>query len=118
MAKKKSPVWFRKNAEEYFLGIASQGEKDKGMPTINGLALALGFCSKEELFGFQGESGCEAEVKVALTKLEEIIENALYKKDNYQAAKFILINHFSGWYDKNEKSEGGAITIIDDIGGA
>lgn len=118
MAKKKSPAWFRKNAQQYFYQGNEQGKNNNEMPTINGLALALGFCSKEELFDFKADETSMVEVKLALTRLEEIIERALYEKEKYQAAKFILTNHFVGWSDKAEKGEEGSITIIDDIGGA
>lgn len=97
-------------SSNYFL----QCENDNQFPTISGLAYALGFSSKDELLAFDGDDKCLLEVKRALLYIEKNLELALFNKDFYQPAKFILNTQFSGWSDKEEKSQV-PIYIVDDV---
>lgn len=79
-----------KNAEKFF------AELGDGIPTVSGLALAIGFKSRYELLNFEGNTKLSKAVKSALLKLESILESQLYRKETYSGAKTVLKSNF-GW---------------------
>ncbi len=73
-------------------------------PTITGLALSLGFRSRQELLNFQANSSeFDDIISVAKLKCEEFAERNLYSKD-YYGAKFSLENNFKGWGNGKKNS--------------
>lgn len=69
-------------------------------PTITGLALALGFASRQALLNYQGKSEFNDTITRAKTRVEEYAETRLFDRDGSNGAKFSLANNFKGWSDK------------------
>ena len=113
--KKISKPTIKKVVKDYFFTDKGETSITSDLLTINGLALALGFTSKEELLEFSGTEGEMREIKKALTYLEMLLERALYFKDSYQAARYVLASQFA-WKEKSDEKSDLRVTIIDDIG--
>lgn len=73
--------------------------------TVTGLALALGFRSREELIRFKGKRAYTDELVRALSRVEEYAEEKLFDKGQSAGAKFFLANNFKGWQDKPDNSD-------------
>lgn len=74
-------------------------------PTITGLALSLGFRSRQALLNYQSRSEAfEDIISVAKLKCEEYAERHLYDK-YYYGAKYSLENNFKGWGRSASASE-------------
>lgn len=71
-------------------------------PTVTGLALALGFTSRQALINYQAKEAFVDTVTRAKSRVEEYAETRLFDKDGANGAKFSLANNFSGWNDKQE----------------
>ncbi len=87
-------------------------------PTVTGLALALGFKTRQSLLNYQARSGAFNDIiTVAKSRCEEYAERRLYDRDGVNGAKFSLMNNFKGWREKaaDESSETEGVKIIDDI---
>ena len=78
-------------------------EKAPKPPTVTGLALALGFLSRQSLLEYQGKLEFSDTITRAKSYIEEYTERRLFDRDGVQGAKFSLINNFKGWSDKPEK---------------
>lgn len=76
---------------------------DAHPPTVTGLALALGFTSRQALINYQGRPEFVDTVTRAKSRCEEYAESRLYDKDGANGAKFSLGCNF-GWNSDNEKS--------------
>lgn len=129
--KYKSAAEIEARAEEYFRGLLpdsllsggghAQGgrQSEKALPpTICGLALALGFCSRQDLLVYSGKNaGLTQAVMRARLKVETFAENMLYEKETARAAEFVLRCNF-GWGKpespgtSGEGGDGGALEII------
>ena len=72
-------------------------------PTVTGLALALGFTSRQALLNYQAKKEFVDTVTRAKSRCEEYAESRLYDKDGANGAKFSLGCNF-GWNSENEKS--------------
>lgn len=86
--------------------------------TVTGLALALGFTSRQALLDYQDRKDFQAIVEKAKLKIENYAEMRLYDKDGWNGAKFNLQNNFKKWdADKaaQDDKKGPAINIICDI---
>ena len=83
-------------------------------PTITGLALALGFASRQALINYQGTPEFNDTVTRAKSRCEEYAESRLYDKDGANGAKFSLGCNF-GWREVTETklSTDGVKVIID-----
>lgn len=97
MATGRPPVWtdpeaFEKAVEEYF-------NTHDVNPTWTGLALHLGFESRQSLQDYKTKDGFSYPIKKALTKIEENYEQGLFSR-NPAGAIFALKNF--GWKDKQE----------------
>lgn len=68
-------------------------------PTITGLALALGFRSRQALLNYQHRAEFEDAVTVAKLRVEAYVESRLFDRDGVRGAEFNLKNNFSGWRD-------------------
>lgn len=70
--------------------------------TITGLALALGFNSRQSLLNYQDKEEFMDTIMRAKARVEEYAERRLFDKDGANGAKFSLANNFEGWKDKQE----------------
>ena len=73
-------------------------------PTVTGLALALGFTSRQALLNYQGKEEFVDTITRAKTYIEDYAERRLYDRDGVQGAKFVLINNFKNW-SENPKND-------------
>lgn len=71
-------------------------------PTVTGLALALGFTSRQALLNYQAAQQFVDTVTRAKARIEEYAETRLFDRDGVQGAKFSLSNNFSGWAEKTD----------------
>ena len=84
-------------------------------PTITGLALALGFASRQALINYQGAPEFHDTVTRAKSRCEEYAESRLYDKDGANGAKFSLSCNF-GWHEVAEtKLSTDGVKIILDV---
>lgn len=89
---------------------------DAHPPTVTGLALALGFTSRQALLNYQAKKAFVDTVTRAKSKCEEYAESRLYDRDGSNGAKFSLTNNFKGWSDKPDATDGGEeVRIVDDV---
>ena len=81
--------------------------------TITGLALALGFNSRQALLNYQGRKEFNDTITRAKTRIEQYAEERLFDKDGANGAKFTLANNFEGWKEKQqiEADVSSAVTI-------
>ena len=70
--------------------------------TITGLALALGFNSRQALLNYQEKDEFHDTIMRAKAKVECYAEERLFDKDGANGAKFSLANNFAGWKEKKE----------------
>lgn len=70
--------------------------------TITGLALALGFTSRQALLNYQAKEEFVDTITRAKTRIEQYAEERLYDKDGANGAKFSLANNFKGWAEKQQ----------------
>lgn len=71
-------------------------------PTVTGLALALGFTTRQALLNYQGKENFVDTISRAKTVIEEYAERRLFDRDGCNGAKFSLANNFRGWSEKQE----------------
>ncbi|MPN57021.1 hypothetical protein SDC9_204715 [bioreactor metagenome] len=89
------------------------GEKP---PTVTGLALALGFNSRQALLNYQGRKQFHDTITRAKSRCEDYAESRLFDRDGSNGAKFSLMNNFKGWRDKpGEQPDEQGVQIIDDV---
>ncbi|NBH15603.1 hypothetical protein D3Z36_15935 [Lachnospiraceae bacterium] len=72
-------------------------------PTITGLALALGFASRQALLNYQGKKEFNDTITRAKSRVEEYAESRLFDRDGSNGAQFSLRNNFKGWNVDNEQ---------------
>lgn len=70
--------------------------------TITGLALALGFNSRQTLLNYQGKEEFMDTITRAKATVEQYAEERLFDKDGANGAKFSLANNFEGWKEKQQ----------------
>lgn len=68
--------------------------------TVTGLALALGFNSRQTLLNYQGKEEFMDTITRAKTRIEQYAEERLFDKDGANGAKFSLANNFTGWKEQ------------------
>lgn len=68
--------------------------------TITGLALALGFSTRQSLLNYEEKDEFLDTIKRAKSKVEQYAEERLFDKDGSNGAKFSLANNFKGWAEK------------------
>lgn len=86
--------------------------------TVTGLAIALGFTSRQALLNYQGRKKFQAIVEAAKLRIENYAEMRLYDKEGANGAKFNLQNNFRQWdADKagQDDKKAPAVNIICDI---
>ena len=86
-------------------------------PTITGLALALGFASRQALLNYQTKPEFNDTITRAKARVEQYAEERLFDRDGSNGAQFSLRNNFKGWDadKKNDDSGDGKITIVNNI---
>lgn len=85
----------KQKIDAYFNGLGS-GEESRP-PTFNGLALALGYCSRTTLWeNANSKSSISEPIKVAMSRIEEAYETRLHG-NSPTGAIFALKNR--GWTD-------------------
>jgi len=70
--------------------------------TVTGLALALGFTSRQALLNYQAKQEFVDTVTRAKAIVEQYAEERLFDKDGANGAKFSLANNFEGWKEKQQ----------------
>lgn len=88
------------------------GEKP---PTITGLALALGFTSRQALLNYQAKREFVDTVTRAKSRVEAYAEERLFDRDGVQGAKFNLINNFKGWSDRPQSDSASTLEKLDAV---
>lgn len=86
--------------------------------TVTGLALALGFATRQSLLDYEGKGKYREIIQAAKLKIENYAEMRLYDKDGWNGAKFNLQNNFKHWDAEKaaqEDKKAPAINIICDI---
>lgn len=86
--------------------------------TVTGLALALGFTTRQSLLNYQGRGAYKAIIEAAKLQIENYAEMRLYDRDGWNGARFNLQNNFRAWdADKSNQDDKKppAINIICDI---
>lgn len=83
-------------------------------PTITGLALALGFNSRQSLLNYQDKEEFMDTITRAKAKVEQYTEERLFDKDGANGAKFSLANNFKGWKEK-QQIETNVSTKLEDL---
>ena len=91
--------------EDGTVAINKHGEPilvDRKPLTITGLALALGFNSRQALLNYQGKKEFNDTITRAKAKVEQYAEERLFDKEGSNGAKFSLANNFEGWKEKQQ----------------
>lgn len=86
--------------------------------TVTGLALALGFTTRQALLNYQGRGEFKAIIEEAKLRIENYAEMRLYDRDGCNGARFNLQNNFRSWDADKPQTDGKkppAINIICDI---
>lgn len=84
---------------------------DERPETVTGLALALGFKSRQSLIDYQGKAEFSDTITRAKLRCEKYAEERLYDRDGNGGARFSLQVNF-GWKDKSVESE--AMQTVED----
>ena len=79
-------------------------------PTVTGLALALGFSSRQALLNYQAKKEFNDTIMRAKSRIEQYAEERLFDRDGSNGAKFSLSNNFKGWSEKQEVEVGSVTT--------
>lgn len=90
------------NGEPYLDKYGNPIIYDRKPLTITGLALALGFNSRQALLNYQAKPEFHDTVTRAKAVVERYAEERLYDKDGANGAKFSLANNFEGWREKQQ----------------
>lgn len=94
------PEELNQECDKYF----AKCKEDKDKPTVTGLALFLGFASKQSLYDYDKNEQFSYPIKRALLQVENSYESALYG-NNVAGPVFALKN--MGWKDKVEQEQYG-----------
>lgn len=90
-------------------GVIIMGSKP---PTITGLALALGFASRQALLNYQDREEFNDTITRAKSRVEQYAEERLFDRDGSNGAQFSLKNNFKGWNaDKKEENQQGSEVV-------
>lgn len=73
---------------------------DRKPYTITGLALAIGFNSRQSLLNYQEKPEFFDTIMRAKARVERYAEERLYDNNGANGAKFSLANNFKGWTEK------------------
>lgn len=91
-------------------GVIIMGSKP---PTVTGLALALGFSTRQSLLNYQAQDEFLDTITRAKSRVEQYAEERLFDRDGSHGAQFSLRNNFKGWKSKDiEETED--VSTVDD----
>jgi hypothetical protein len=79
--------------------------------TVTGLALALGFLSRQALLNYQEKTEFHDAITRAKLVIEDYANKRLYDKDGVQGAKFTLTNNFEGYKEKQDIEHSGTLQM-------
>lgn len=88
--------------------------------TVTGLALAIGFTSRQALLNYQGKPEFVDTITRAKSKVEAYAEQRLFDKDGSSGAQFNLKNNFRAWKEdafENNEALDRLDKVLDDLGG-
>jgi hypothetical protein len=71
-------------------------------PTVTGLALHIGFNSRQALLNYQDKDEFNDTITRAKARVEAYAESRLFDKDGANGAKFSLANNFKAWKERSE----------------
>ena len=74
-------------------------------PTVTGLALALGFNSRQALLNYQVKKQFNDTITRAKSRCEDYAESRLFDRDGAMGAKFSVSNNFKGWSEKSQSED-------------
>ena len=81
-------------------------------PTVTGLALALGFSTRQSLLNYQAQDEFLDTITRAKSRVEQYAEERLFDRDGSNGAQFSLKNNFKGWNaDKKEENQQGSEVV-------
>jgi hypothetical protein len=101
-----SPEEMQKKIDQYF-----NVEIEKH--TLTGLALFLGFESKQSLYDYEKKPEFSYPIKRAKLMIENQIEKEV-RADPHNASGIFMLKNF-GWHDKQEVEHSGSVTIAQQI---
>ena len=85
-------------------------------PTVTGLALWLGFKTRQSLLDYQSRNKAFNDVLTrAKSRCEEYAERRLYDRDGVNGAKFSLKNNFKGWSETPNSSDDSTLAKLDEV---
>ena len=88
-------------------------------PTVTGLALALGFHSRQTLLNYQARKEFVDTITRAKMRVEEYCETRLFDKDGQRGAQFSLEHNFR-WAqedkDDSDEDRAGGVVMIPEVG--
>lgn len=84
-------------------------------PTVTGLALALGFNSRQALLNYQAREEFNDTITRAKTRCEEYAEMRLYDKDGARGAQFSLACNFGWGHQKTAQPDGRTNNLLKSI---
>jgi hypothetical protein len=93
-----------KNGEVLLLGAKP--------PTMTGLALALGFTSRQSLLNYQGKAEFMDSITRAKARVEEYAESRLYDRDGAKGAEFSLKYNFKWAQEEKKDGDGFAVGVV------
>ena len=105
----KIEAYFRSCEGEALLDENGNAVTDKGgrpilihqrPPTVTGLALALGFTSRQALLNYQAKPEFVDTITRAKSMVEAYTEERLFDRDGSNGAQFSLRNNFRGWNER------------------
>ena len=79
-------------------------------PTITGLALALGFTSRQALLNYQAKRAFVDTITRAKAMVEEYAESRLFDRDGQRGAEFSLRSNFR-WRDEAERDDADGLRV-------
>ena len=95
------------------------GIVDTRPPTMSGLALALGFSSRDGLMRYAGKKEYLDVIVRAKSRIEQCYEERLFDKEGANGAKFALQNNFKGWQESAkvaaQEAANNAVRIVCDF---
>lgn len=97
-----------KTPEEFDAKAAAYFKRARRRPTINGLTLFLGFCSKDSLYELGKKPAFTDSVKRARCQVEQGYESCLYNQ--FCSGPIFALKNF-GWSDRQEIEHSGAVTV-------
>ena len=98
--------------EAYFIECRDQQRP----PTVTGLALALGFTSRQALLNYQAKREFVDTITRAKSRIEQYAEERLFDRDGTAGAQFSLKNNFTGWNREKEIDAESTEKLIERVG--